>query len=341
MLLRKLALPLLFATLTAAQVAPCTEATVACREPVHLGADGRFVAVYRSFALTRPNQGLRLAYIMIHGSGRNADHYFSTALASTFLAGRLSDTLVLAPRFAGNDGLRCKDALEPGEIGWNCNGWVAGERAADDSPVHSYDLIDRLLEMLANREVFPNLKRIVLAGHSAGGQFGNRYAAAGRGPTSLPVPIHYVVSNPSSYLYLESVRPAAGAKCTEKGDCAGGFTAFADAAKCEGYNRWRYGLEKRSGYTASLEEKDLRSQLASREVTYLLGALDTLPIGGFDSSCAAMAQGSTRLERGLAYWNYVKSRLSASHRLVTVPMCGHNGRCMFTADQALRAVFSD
>src|SRR5712692_4676139 len=340
MTLFKLSL-LLLATTLAVDAEPCTQATAACMEPVRLEAEGRFVNVYRSMPLTQPNQAVRLAYIMIHGAGRNADHYFATALASTFLAGRLNDTVVIAPRFAGNDSRNCQDRLDAGEVSWKCGGWPAGERPVDDSPIHSYDFIDRLLVMLANREVFPNLRRIVLAGHSAGGQFVNRNSAAGRGPKSVSVPVDFIVSNPSSYLYFEPLRPAAGMKCSPKGECAGDFVALEDVSKCAGYNRWRYGLEQRSGYAASIEDAELGSQLVSRHVTYLLGELDTLPIAGFDSSCSAMLQGPNRLERGMAYWNYLKKRLSAEHRLVTVPLCGHNARCIFTADPALKLVFSE
>jgi hypothetical protein len=62
-------------------------------------------------------------------------------------------------------------------------------------------------------------------------------------------------------------------------------------------------------------------------------------IVGFDSSCAAMAQGPTRLARGLAYARYVSDRHGGSHKTVLVPSCGHNARCMFTADDALALVF--
>jgi len=268
---------LLFATaLAAAEVEPCTKATAACQEPVRPAADAGFVNVYRSFSLTQPNQAVRLAYIMIHGSGRNADHYYDTAMASTFLAGRVRDTLVIAPRFAGNDGTRCKDPLQPGEISWKCSGWTGGERPVDEKPVHSYDLIDSLLRIAGDRKLFPNLGRIVLAGHSAGGQFVNRYSAAGRGPKSASVPIHFIVSNPSSYLYFEPLRPASGMKCSEKGECSGGFVEYGDASNCAGYNRWKYGVEQRTGYAASLQESELRSQLVSRDVTYLLGLLAQL-----------------------------------------------------------------
>ena len=34
---------------------------------------------------------------MVHGTLRNADHYFATATAAAFLAGALGDTLVSRP----------------------------------------------------------------------------------------------------------------------------------------------------------------------------------------------------------------------------------------------------
>jgi hypothetical protein len=48
-----------------------------------------------------------------------------------------------------------------------------------------------------------------------------------------------------------------------------------------------------------------------------------------------MAQGPTRLGRGLAYQKYLNERYGAHHKAVVVPLCGHNARCMFTADVVL------
>jgi hypothetical protein len=115
--------------------------------------------------------------------------------------------------------------------------------------------------------------------------------------------------------------------------------AFAGAGKCEVYNFWHYGMERRSGYAANVPDAQLRSQLISRNVTYLLGELDTLPLFGFDSSCGAMAQGPNRYARGLAYWNYMRNLHGANHKLVRVDACGHNGRCMYTASDALPVLF--
>jgi pimeloyl-ACP methyl ester carboxylesterase len=205
--------------------------------------------------------------------------------------------------------------------------------------VFTYTLVDEVIRRLGNKEVFPNLRTIVVTGHSAGGQFTNRYAAATRIDGEVKTPIHYVVSNPSSYLYLDTLRLPSGASCDKKGACSTEFRDYADAADCPAYNRWHYGLENRSAYAARLTDEQLKNNLSRRSVTYLLGALDTLPILGFDSSCSAMAQGASRFARGLNYWNYVRSRYSANHKLVAVDDCGHNGRCMYTSSDALPVIF--
>ncbi len=326
---------------TTAWTAPCTKAGPECIEKVPLGPEGRFSLVYRSYPLDIKNPAVERALIVIHGAGRNADSYFASGVAGALLAGALENAAVVSPRFASNSG-SCRDTLEAGEIGWGCSGpddWRGGGAAPGLAAVHTYDLIDELLKKLARREVFPNLKVIVLTGHSAGGQFLNRYAAASRAEKQISVPVHYLVSNPSSYLYLDETRLAPGAECSEKGTCTGGFTVYREGRNCTTYNQWRYGMEKRAGYAAAVSDDDLRSQMVARDVTYLLGGLDTLPLFGFDGSCPAMAQGPTRLARGINYWNYLKSKYGAKHKLKIVPACGHNGRCMYTADEALPLLF--
>ena len=52
-----------------------------------------------------------------------------------------------------------------------------------------------------------------------------------------------------------------------------------------------------------------------------------------------MAQGPTRLARGQAFAKYVNQKFGAQHKAVIVSLCGHNARCMFTADTALPMIF--
>ena len=320
---------------------PCITAETQCTERVAVGPQGRWSLVYRTHPLTARNELIHRALVMVHGQGRNADDYFRTALAAAFLAGGLEDTLVVSPRFASNDGRSCRDTLAEGEINYRCTqgSWRDGDVAIEPPAVNSFDTADEILRRLARKDVFPNLKLIVVAGHSAGGQFAHRYAAASKVTDTLGVPIRFVVANPSSYLYLGPERLPPSATCSEKGGCSAEFGTFEEGRNCTTYNRWLYGLEERRGYSAGLSDEQLRKQLVKRDVVYLLGENDTIPQAGFDSSCPAMAQGASRLARGVTYWNYVRSRYHAEHKLVTVPLCGHNARCMFTADPALNVVF--
>jgi hypothetical protein len=136
----------------------------------------------------------------------------------------------------------------------------------------------------------------------------------------LGVRVEYVVSNPAHYAYPDATRPF-------------------DTSGCRIFDDWPYGLQDRVGYSTRLTEAQLRAQLASRPVTYLLGDQDTLTTGGLDTTCAAMAQGPFRYARGQAFARYVHERYNAKHTLVTVPGCGHNPRCMFVAKEARAVLF--
>lgn len=299
---------------------PCSQGTAACTEGLPFG-DGRFVTVYRSHALGKKNARARRALVVIHGAGRNADDYFPSGMAGAYLAGALEETVVVAPRFAGAGAQSCQDKLAPGELAFACGGddWRGGGPAYGLPAVTSYHVIDELVRHFADKKLYPNLNYVVLMGHSAGGQFLSRYAAAS---TVEPegVKVRYVVANPSSYLYLDKSRPG-------------------PTEACAGFNEWKYGMERRTGYAKGLTDEGMKESLVRRDVVYLLGEYDTTPQFGFDSSCGAMAQGPNRLERGISYFRYVTEKYGAKHRMVKVPNCGHNGRCMLVANEAREVLF--
>jgi hypothetical protein len=331
---------LLFFLPAAAFAAACT-GTKDCTEWITYGSGPARSLIYRTYPLNTRNEAIKRAFIMVHGAGRDADNYFRTAVAAAFLGGALEDTMVISPRFGSNSGAGrgaggggCADPLAPNEVNWPCGGdsWRSGGVSTNNKELNSYDFADELLRKLARKEVFPNLTAIVVAGHSAGGQFVTRYEMANKVHDSLGVKITYVVANPSSYAYLDATRPAADGKSVGR---------FGDSRNCTTYNMWPYGLDSRgNGYASRIPDDVLMKQLAARPTTYLLGELDTLPLAGFDSSCPAMAQGPTRLARGQAFVNYVNTKYgAANHKSVVVPLCGHNARCMFTADPVLPIIF--
>jgi pimeloyl-ACP methyl ester carboxylesterase len=329
--------------------APCTAAVAACSEWVRLGTGGARSMIYRSYPLGKRNRGVRRALIMVHGALRNADHYFTTASGAAFLAGALGDTIIIAPAFRSAEG-ECKDALAPDEVSWSCGGdsWKSGGASPRHPALTSFDFLDEVLGKLADRRVFPNLEIIVLAGHSAGGQFVTRYEMANKVHEHLGVHLVYVVANPSSYAWPNAARPlptgdaapasAATGWKSEIPHTAFTFGAF-DPARAPNYDQWPYGLENRTGYAARLSDEALRAQLVGRPTTYLLGQVDTLPLGGFDDSLPAMAQGPTRRARGEAFVKYLNDRLGAQAKVVIVPECGHNDRCIFTSEAALPVIF--
>jgi hypothetical protein len=327
-------LVLLLAAASAASAAvPCLSATAACTEWVTIVGGPARSLIYRTHSLDTRDENITRALIVIHGTGRDADNYFRSSIAAAFLAGALDDTAVIVPRIASNNG-SCRDALAANEVSYSCGGdsWRSGGTASNNDKVTSFDFVDEIMRKLAKKQAFPNLKHIVLAGHSAGGQYVNRYEMSNRLHETLGIPISYVVANPSSYAYLDSTRPAITENATT-------FRPFSDARNCTTYNHWPYGLEGRSGYTAKLSDDELKKQLASRPTVYLVGEIDILPLGGFDSSCPAMAQGPTRRARGEAFGKFVNEKFGAKHQVTVVPLCGHNARCMFTSEVALPLLF--
>jgi pimeloyl-ACP methyl ester carboxylesterase len=324
----------------------CTTSTAACTEWVTLGGGPARSMIYRTHSLDVRHDRIARALIMVHGTNRNADHYFATATAAAFLAGALEDTVVIAPHI-----IACADKSEPNEVLWSCSGdsWRSGGSAASHPELSSFDFVDAILRKLAMKATFPNIRAIVVAGHSAGGQYATRYAMANRVHDTLGVPVTYVVANPSSYAWPDSTRTtkaddADAAAAKEGWNSTAVHTKFAfgpyDAGACQNYNRWPLGLENRtSGYTAKMTNEELMRQLVSRPTTYLLGQVDTLPLGGFDSSCSAMAQGPTRRARGEAFLKFVNEKLGAKHQAVIVPECGHNDRCVYTTDIVFPFIF--
>lgn len=327
---------------------PCTEGSAECTEWVTVGRGPGRSLVYRSFPLDTRNEAITNVLVVVHGAGRNPDDYFRSALAGAFLAGKLESALVIAPRMASNDGRGCRDELGANEISWHCNTWRSGGPSLNHPDVTSFDFLDAILREVARRDVFPNLRAIVVTGHSAGGQVTNRYEMSNRVHDELGIPVSYVVSNPSSYAWPSDERPTGAAWPLEANapgfildlpEDAPAFRSPGDGRGCTRYDQWPYGFQNRSGYTESETDEQLRRQLASRPTTYLLGQDDILPLSGFDSSCSAMAQGPTRQARGHAYARFVNDMLGGHHQVVVVTGCGHNGRCMYTSDEARPLLF--
>ena len=299
-----------------------------------------------SHSLSAPNEEIQRLVVVIQGASRNAEGYLESVVEAAESAGVEDQTLIVAPQFLIDDDLA--ENPMPAALYWSSSGWKIGDRSLSSSyrrpwSMSSFSVVDTLIARLSNGDLFPNLTDIVVAGHSAGGQFVNRYAAG----TSIDAQarrfgkhVRFVVANPSSYLYLSDRRPRPG-----RVDSFRRLTE-SERRRCRNYNRYKYGLTYLNDYMSLTGASGLTQRYASQEVIYLLGEEDTDrsdPL--LDTTCAAKWQGPDRLSRGIAYHNYLGHLFGPAihdrHRLSVVPGAGHDSGEMFDSTQGRSSLFDD
>ncbi len=279
------------------------------------------------------NAAVNKVVIVVHGMNRNAGDYFRNMKEAAAMSSHYTDSvMIVAPQFLEEEDLD-PNHLNATYLYWS-SGWKSGSNSKNNSGhprparIPSYAVLDTLMLRLARYH--PNLKFIVVAGHSAGGQLVNRYSACSPMADMLfqkyGIKTRFIVANPSSYLYLNSKRAVPGS--SDRFDVPN--------TTCSKYNRWRYGLENLYTYPAQFGADSIRNMMKRRDVVYLLGELDTDETSSsLDQSCQAELQGKNRLERGTIYYNHLIDYYGASitetqHR-DTVPGVGHDNKGMFTS----------
>jgi pimeloyl-ACP methyl ester carboxylesterase len=233
------------------------------------------------------------------GNQSNDDDYY--ARQNSKRERRDKDVLVIAPRFAatsdgaidlqgGGEALRWGDIVE--------NDWRYGASASssssskttatttnstalaiedddedDDIQTSSFYAIDLILSLLQQQKqkggVLADLKHIVVAGHSSGGQFVQRWALlspyytqsnnksnnddcekdsikSSNDASNIPM-IRAVVANPSSYAYLTPLRkvkttPATQSFLSSSSSVHQEWQILSNISDCPRYNSWEWGL---------------------------------------------------------------------------------------------------
>jgi hypothetical protein len=219
---------------------------------------------------------------------------------------------------------------------WSSAGWKKGNTSNQSAKhprpefISSYAVMDELIDrLIANN---PNASQVVIAGHSAGGQFVNRYTASGNAEVwNQQIPFRYLAANPSSWLYFSPERPLPGSTYSFE---------VPDSSSCPEYDDYKYGLQDMNSYTSAVGLFQLMLNYQSRNTIYLLGELDNDPnSSSLATDCSAMLQGDHRLQRGEAYFNHVNlffgSENLVSHRKEVIPGVGHSGADMFASDCGL------
>ena len=236
-----------------------------------------------------------VAIVLIHGWGGHVKTLlpiFTEAL-SRHAGSERNTPYVMAPMFPRRETLAANgdpddgravwgdswadEDLHPERIGLAADDWRGGGDA-NGTTFSSYDYIDRIFAVFADRTKYPNLKRVILAGFSAGGQFAGRYAATGKGVIREGVRLDYIAMSPSTEFRFDSDQP------------------------------WLYGLKDRPRYSAALTEDQIMANLCSRRVWRGCGSLDVKgrPETSLDMTPPAIIQGDNRFERFKSFEKYLE-----------------------------------
>lgn len=331
---------------------PASLATVdACAQAVRSVGEARLtgrvgghevqVPYYSNYPLDLPNPALERAVIAVHGSDRNASSIYKSILAAAKSAeGADERTLIVCPQFLSEEDVQEHD-LGPEVLRWAGRDqyWRQGHESVTPpslpASVHvsSFAVLDEFVRRVANRDLFPNLKIIVVTGISSGGQMVQRFAAGSRVEQTLKeIHVRYVPAAPATYLYFNGERRVEGTVDQFA------TPSWGSSERCSGYDDYGYGLWDLNPYMASVGAARIRAQYSQREVIYLIGSEDTAQ--GL-TDCGAMIQGDGRLQRANIFYNYLQHYFGpgivAHHKLVVVEGVGHSYD-LFASAQGLQCL---
>lgn len=309
--------------------------------------------------IDRADPDIERLVILVHGLNSDAVGYYNTTRRAAVVARREASTLVIVPQFVEQSRLGDERAF----LHWSVSPFWGSWRGVDGSAtppepvqVSSFDVLDHLLRASTSPGRHPNLRRVVVAGHSAGGQMIARYAAASRfdAPGGKPdhIELSYLVMAPSSYLYFDTHRPAPVAggndrrqrRARDQGDPEAAPRFIVPDDPPETFNRYGYGMDDLHGYLRQTGADRIREQFARRRIDYLVGANDN-DAGDrhLANGPAARWQGRHRVERLTNYHAYLAfhfgPEIHQRHRMTIVPGAGHRSADLILSPAGLNLLF--
>lgn len=296
--------------------------TPACREVIRLGE--HTFSLYRSFPLAKSNAQIKRLVILVHGVNRNADEYFEWAMTAAEIAQASRDTLLIAPHFKNETDKKGND-----ELYWRGSQWKAGDPSINaGGKISAFSIVDTIASEVVGSKNFPGLRKLVITGHSAGGQLTSRYAVTSSVAESLGLEVSYVIGNPSTYFYVNPARWNNETKSFGIPD-----------TDCGDYDDYPYGVLRPNPYVGGVSQADMGNSIVSRNIAVFVGEHDT-DTELLDMSCGANLQGKNRYERGVLYHKYLRHFFDpAGLQLVVVPKMGHDGAKMYQSAEGRRLLF--
>lgn len=313
------------------------------------------------------NSRIQRAVFSIHGLLRDPWNYendvrayqYSTQACSILTASQMLNALneatgfnenvnrdtvaVVAPYFAsGGDkdfAYPWQDGLKPGRgsnssaLVWSGSQWSAG---GDNQYPHSskgdvsaFYVMDEMIKYFDDKERFPNMKSIVLVGHSMGGQMLTRYAAVGK-ELDTSARVVYWIGNPSGYTWLNNYRPMYIPDCPDYDDYREGYSNYED-----------YPMTYNTELVDQGSEAILKN-FQSRQIAWARALQD---MGDHSSACGANTTGANRNERFFNFIDWFRPSCpdAEGDNCDTVDLIdtSHNNGFMFNSPAGQSRIFHD
>ncbi len=295
------------------------------------------VACYVPYASNLPidKENIKIKHLIIPVYSGGSNVYSSCIKLLDMHRNRQDSIIVVSPQFL-TKGQLGKNS-EKNLLYWNVKPFygssISTTKSFDgDLRISAYTILEDIIADFCTKKTFPNLKKITILGHSAGGQLTNRFAASNTVEFDKARPqnieIKYIVMNPSSYIYFSPKRSV------NFSDSNFAIPTDDQIAKAKGYNNYSYGLNQLYSYHRAkrLTAKKMRQLYPQRKVVYLLGQKDCVQDGSMSTHPFAMIQGRNRLERGRLYYAHLIDEfgpaIKKNQKFRIVNGAGHSGRKM-------------
>ena len=259
-------------------------------------SDGRSVRYFADHDLDGKDSEAEFAVVVVHGvSGgtRDASQVLRQILGNHPLTPKV---FFVAPCFPIPSML--DEAERKQIVYWDKNRWQAGHDSPVAQNLSPYDVLDFIFYQLNDNTKYPNLKRVVFCGYSAGAQVISRYMAVSRIKARAGLSVDFAAGAPSSWLFLD--------------DRIG----------------WHYGLSAKCRYAAKMQDKAILENIKNRHLLCFCGTKDTED-KHLSKTPRAIAQGANRYERFKNFREHISTikTLKDSFDFVEVDNAGHSSSC--------------
>lgn len=253
-----------------------------------------YMPYFSNVDLLSSPQPLSNVTILVHGLNRDAVGYFCQGMAFS------QNQIIVAPFFR-NESVSISDWLgvptEPdlNNPYWNTSEWSEGGLDLQYT-LSSFEIMDQFISFI-QKKLKNKTEKIIIAGFSAGAQFVQRYAWAS--DIGIDGSVRFFVSNPSSYVYFNDIRPLEECRPLDSSyeeNCLKysipDSMSLESSLECRRYNRYKYGILKVDPLNRYLTKAanrstfDMIGNYTQKEILYVLGNWDVCNCKseGFDNN---------------------------------------------------------